>query len=279
VNHTYREYVFGIPPDMTNGRVRLWHLPTSHFSEKVRWALEYKRVAHTRHLPRAAPHFVVARLLTGGAVKTFPVLQVGDETIGDSTAIIARLESAFPEPPLYPADPAERQRALELEDWFDENLGRDIRIVALGSVVKDPPRLDELSGRHIPTYMRPFPAAWAKVFGSTIRRRYGFDRPGAIEAAREGVERAFDRLEHELGGGDYLAGGAFSVADLTAASHFYWLIQPPEGPHVVDRLPQPLAEFMAPHEGREGHRWVLETYRRHRRAGAAAQRPVAVAAQ
>ncbi|MDQ3742181.1 MAG: hypothetical protein M3389_14670 [Actinomycetota bacterium] len=54
------------------------------------------------------------------------------------------------------------------------------------------------------------------------------------------------------------------MADLTAASHFYWLIQPPEGPHVVDRLPPPLAGFMTRFEDREGYRWVLATYARHR---------------
>ena len=33
---------------MTDGHVRLWHLPSSHYSEKARWALEHKRIAHTR---------------------------------------------------------------------------------------------------------------------------------------------------------------------------------------------------------------------------------------
>jgi glutathione S-transferase len=26
----------------------LWHIPLSHFSEKVRWALDYKGIAHRR---------------------------------------------------------------------------------------------------------------------------------------------------------------------------------------------------------------------------------------
>jgi hypothetical protein len=28
----------------------LWHIPFSHYSEKVRWALDYKRVAHRRRV-------------------------------------------------------------------------------------------------------------------------------------------------------------------------------------------------------------------------------------
>ena len=251
---------------MTNGHVRLWHLPTSHFSEKVRWALEHKGVAHTQRTPTTIPHFIVARFLTRGAVRTFPVVELPDgRAVGDSTEIIATLEREFPQPPLYPSDTAERQRALALEDWFDEHLGRDIRIVALHSVRHDPVRLRQLASRHIPPHMKPFPGLWARAFGASISQRYGLDRPGAVERAREGVAEAYDRLERELGDREYLVGDTFTVADLAAASHFYWLQQPPEGPHVVDRLPAELAEFMTRFHDRDGYRWVLEMYRRHRR--------------
>jgi glutathione S-transferase len=253
---------------MANGQARLWHLPTSHYSEKVRWALDHKRIAYTKHLPRAVPHFVVARLLTGGETGTFPILQIDGDTIGDSTRIIAELERRHPDPPLYPEDPADRERALAIEDWYDENLGSDIRIIALHGVTHDPDRLRELSGRHIPLNFRPFPGAWARIFARTVTQRYGLDRPGRLEAAREGVARAFDRLEAELGGGDYLVGDAFTVADLAVASHFYWLAQPEEGPHIVSRLPREMAELMEDHVDRDGYRWVLETYRRHRRPAA-----------
>ena len=253
-----------------NGQVRLWHLPSSHFSEKVRWALEHKRIAHTRRTPLAVPHFVVARVLTRGAVTTFPVVELPSGTVGDSTAIIAALEREFPHDPLYPATAADRERALALEDWFDEHLGADVRVLALHEVAHDLPRLEQLSAFHIPAHMKPFPRTWARGFGASIRRRYGLDAPGAADAARAGVARAFDRLERELGDGEYLVGDAFTVADLTAASHFYWLIQPPEGPRIVDRLPAPLASFMARFSERDGYRWVLEMYRRHRRASTAA---------
>jgi glutathione S-transferase len=256
---------------MTRDRqVRLWHLPSSHYSEKVRWALDHKRIAHTRRTPLAVPHFVVARALTRGAVTTFPVVELPTGVVGDSTAIIAALEHAFPERPLYPADPAERARALELEDWFDENLGPSIRVLALGSVAHDPARLGQLAALHRPPGLRP--QAWARTFGALIRKRYGTDRPGAAEKARDRVARAFDHLERSLGGRSHLVGGSFTVADLAAASHFYWLIQPPEGPRIVDRLPAPLAEFMSTFADRDGYRWVLEMYRRHRRPGAEADR-------
>jgi glutathione S-transferase len=250
--------------------VRLWHLPSSHYSEKVRWALEHKRIAHTRRTPLAVPHFVVARALTRGAIDTFPIVELPSGIVGDSTDVIAALEREFPNRPLYPAAPGDRKRALELEESLDEHIGRDVRTLALHEVAHDPPRLRQLADRHIPAHFKPIPDVWARGFGASIRLRYGLDKPGAADAARAGVARAFDDLERELGGGEYLVGETFTVADLTAASHFYWLIQPPEGPRIVDRLPAPLAEFMAQFAERDGYRWVLEMYRRHRLAGAEA---------
>ena len=90
----------------------LWHIPVSHYSEKVRWALDWKGVEHARHAPPPASSMAVAFGLTRGS--TLPVLQLDGRAIGDSTAIIAAFEERCPEPPLYPADPGERLRALAL---------------------------------------------------------------------------------------------------------------------------------------------------------------------
>ena len=102
----------------------LWHIPVSHYNEKVRWALARKGVEHERRAPVPGAHMVVALWLTRGATKTFPVLQLDGEAIGDSTAIIAALERAPSRAAArIPTDPDERRRALELEDYFDEQLG------------------------------------------------------------------------------------------------------------------------------------------------------------
>jgi len=107
----------------TGQKPTLWQIDISHYSEKARWALEYKGVDHRRRSPLPGSHIPIALVLTRGAQPTMPVLQIDGENVGDSTAIIATLEAKYPEPPLYPSDAAERARALELEDWFDENLG------------------------------------------------------------------------------------------------------------------------------------------------------------
>ena len=89
----------------------------------------------------------------------------------------------------------------------------------------------------------------------------------AAEHARAKIVAAFDRLERELerGGGEFLVGDSFSVADLTAAALLYPLVLPPEGPRLPDP-PEALERFRAPLKERPGYRWVEEMFRRHRRS-------------
>jgi glutathione S-transferase len=114
--------------------VVLWHIPFSNFSEKARWALDYKAAA-------ACPALVALRPAPTGRAGPDawapPVLQIGGRALGDSTANIAELERRYPEPPIYPFDPSERTRALELEEFFDENYGHEVRRLAFWHLLSD----------------------------------------------------------------------------------------------------------------------------------------------
>ncbi len=157
--------------------------------------------------------------------------------IGDSTAIVAELEERYPEPPLYPADIAQRRRALELEEFFDEELGPYIRATA----------------------------AYARTF-TTLRFRAG--DPAKAERARVKVLAGLDRLEAELGDGEYLVSDSFSVADLTAASLFYPLALPEEGPlKPGSPSARGFEAFREPLLERRGVKWVTEMFLRHRQPG------------
>src|SRR5215208_7563455 len=91
----------------------LWHLKVSHYNEKARWALDYKRLPHVRRAAIPGRHAKIAQGL--GAGRTFPVLQLDGQVLGDSTLITETHERRYPEPPLYPAA-EDRRRALEIED-------------------------------------------------------------------------------------------------------------------------------------------------------------------
>jgi glutathione S-transferase len=239
----------------------LWHLGISHYNEKVRWALAYKGIEHERRSAPPGAHMAIALALTRGRSHTFPILRLDGRTIGDSSRIIAALEEAVPEPALCPADPGDRARALELEEFFDEELGPYIRLYAWDEAVKDPEALGRFSSALVPAPFKPLAGPSMRVF---LKLRFGVGDEEAAGRAQKQVLAALDRLERELGDGDYLVGDSFTVADLTAAALFYPLVTPPEGPRLPP-APPGFEEFRAPLRDRPGYRWVEETFRRHRK--------------
>jgi len=249
----------------------LWQIDVSHYSEKARWALAWKGIEHRRRSPVPGAHMAVALWLTRGAQTTFPVLTLDGRHIGDSTAIVAALEERYPEPPLYPADRAERRRALALEAFFDEELGPPIRLLAWHELANDPARFERLMEETAPGPL-------AKLAGPSMRYaraytglRFGAGSAEEAERARAKVLDALEYLEQELGENDYLVGGDFSVADLTAASLFYPLVLPEEGPLPADRPSAAgMERFREPLKERRGFKWVAEMFRRHRKPGKAA---------
>jgi glutathione S-transferase len=241
----------------------LWHLPISHFSEKVRWALDWKRIPHRRRVMPPGLHPLGGLLLTRGRFYTMPVLELDGRRVGDSTAIIAALEERYPDRSLYPVD---RARALELEDWFDENVGPFARRWGFNTLLTEPDALRAFAIKQ--TEWAPFqvPTAafgpFAKLF---LDVRYSTEDEAGVEEAREKLVHGLDRLEAELDG-EFLVGDRFSVADLTAASLFYPLVLPAEGPWRATKTAAFL-EFQDSVCDRPGFRWVEEMFSRWRRPG------------
>jgi len=249
----------------------LWHIEISHYNEKARWALDHKGIEHERRAPTPGAHMAVALWLTRGGSKTFPLLQLDGEAIGDSTAIIAGLERRYPDPPLYPEDPGERRRALELEEFFDEELGPHTRLLAFHEATKDRAVVERFTVDLLPGSLAeigPVRAAAMRFFSTFAAVRYGVKSDRRAELAKAKIMAAFDRLESELGPGDYLVGDGFTVADLTAASLLYPLVQPPEGP-ALPPAPEALERFRAPLKERRGYLWVQEIFAKHRKSARA----------
>lgn len=244
----------------------LWQLQISHYNEKVRWALDHKRIPHVRRSLLPAVHSLKAKRLTG-EIDTTPVMTLNGRAVGDSTQIIAALEERWPQRPLYPDDPEQRRRALELEDFFDEELGPHIRRAVYQELLTHPELVVPLftNGQRLPARMLVRAAFPLLRVGMRQRMRIN---AAAAEESRRKTEEAMDRLEEEIGPSGYLVGDRFSVADLTAAALFYPVARPPEFPYPsVDDPPSTAREYLDPLADRPGGEWVAEMYRRHRRPG------------
>jgi glutathione S-transferase len=241
----------------------LWQLELSHYNEKVRWALDHKRIPHVRRSLLPGVHVVATRRLTG-SVGTTPVLTLDGRSIGDSTRIIAALEERWPEPPLYPVGDEPRRRALELEDYFDEELGPHVRRAVYHVLLEHPQLVVPLfaHGQRLPARL----LLWAAfpVLRLVIRQRLTVTGPVALDS-RERAVAAMDRLEREIGPSGYLVGDRFTVADLTAASLLYPVIRPPQFPYPsVAEVPAEAREFLDSLARRPAGQWVTEMYARHR---------------
>jgi glutathione S-transferase len=242
----------------------LCHVPVSHYSEKVRWALDHKRVPHTRRWPPGGFHPVVSFILTRGKHQTVPVLVMDGEGIGDSTEIIRRLEECYPDPALYPADPEERRRALELEDFFDEEIGPYVRRMAYHHLTSEPDLLAELALHQI-QYGHPATIGMSKaVLKRFLDLRFSTDDAELAKAAEDRVVAALDRLDAELEGRTFLAGESFGVADLTAASLLYPMVMPPQVPWRPSRLPDAWSAFNEAQRERPAYAFVERIYAEHR---------------
>jgi glutathione S-transferase len=248
----------------------LWHLKVSHYNEKARWALDYKRVRHHRHAAVPGRHRALAKQLAGGS--TFPVLILNGEAVGDSTAIIEALESAYPDPPLYPAEPEERRRALELEEFFDEQLGPYARLLFVDCALPDA-RL--MLGAFVPD-LRGVRAMMARAMYPVMRRRVRTE----FQISRDRVATAYDmlaaageRFRGEVQPSGYLVGSRFSVADLTLAALIAPLVAPVQFPY-----PQPQRGHPRLAPARDALAdwglldWTREMYARHRGESAEVQR-------
>ena len=248
----------------------LWHIPVSHFNEKARWALDYKCIAHQRHV--LGPDYLIRAWRATGR-GTLPILFLDGRAIGDSTHIIAVLEERYPEPALYPADGTARQRALALEDHFDEQLGPALRASIVTPLFRHDP---DVALRVLTTGMPDKAYQTLRPLGRIFPAYYRFRHKisdAKLHADRATVDAALDRIEQERQGHAYLVGDAFTVADLTAAALLGVLLQPPEIQYPLRvELPPYLQDYRASLLRHPAMQWAADIYRLHRGGSAAVSR-------
>lgn len=235
----------------------------SHFNDKVRWALAFKGIEHSRRSYLPGPHMRPIRRLSGQ--QQTPVLALGQEVVAGSAAIIDVLEAQFPEPALYPADPKLRSEALALQGRFDDEVGPASRSALFSVLVNEPAYLTSMFARKASGPARFAYRALFPIAKGLIARGNGVDQPDGVERAFRRFEQALDEVAKDAGGSGYLVGDTFSVADLTAAS----LLAPFANPNHPDmRRPEPmpadLAAVMARYKDHAALDWCRRIYADHR---------------
>ncbi len=159
----------------------------SPFVRKVRAFLAEKQVPYA--LDPVIPFGVSAEFKKLNPLGKIPVLRDGDATVCDSSVICAYLERLHPEPALYPSEPYAYARAL----WFEE-----LADTALSAAIGP------------------------KIFLQRVLNPRFFGKPTDEAVVRAALDEElpplFDYLEGQLGDGEGIAGGRFSIADIAIAT-------------------------------------------------------------
>ena len=142
---------------------RLWTFKQSPFAGKVRAAFAEKGVEV--ELAEIHPVKRAARFLALSAPGRVPVLELGDgqPAIRESAIICEWLEETHPEPPLWPADSAQRGWARGWAKWVDDflvaNFFLGMRKLALGTSENDPDDVVERLHRQLAKHWPALEAA------------------------------------------------------------------------------------------------------------------------
>jgi len=162
----------------------------SPFVRKVRVVLAEKGLDYT--LEQVSPFNPPPEFLAISPLKRIPVLRDTDHaepnTLPDSSIICDYLEHKFPKPALYPADPFERAKALWYEEFADSAVAGNV--------------------------------GTGLFFERIVKRmlRGQTDEAVCQKTLTEKLPPLFDYLEGEIGNKEFLAGGAFSVADIAVGT-------------------------------------------------------------
>lgn len=248
--------------------IELLQFRHSPYNEKVRWALDLKRVPHRRRSLLPGPHMGVVKKLTGRTQTPVLVLDDGSVVAG-SARIVDWLEQHHPEPRLMPDAPAEREQSIVIQQYFDDDITPRIRRTVLDALLRRP---------------RYFAAVFAEAESPLKQRLYSFIVPLAAPVVRKGngitgaaavadgiaaAHEALDFVAAQTKATGYLVGGRFGIADITAATTLATVVRPDNSPM---RCPQPVdplfARLIAPFRDHPGAQWVRDIYARHRVASA-----------
>ena len=191
--------------------ITLYQFSTSPFTEKVRRALNYKR------LPFEVHEVVRARVAEGdyehvSPTGKFPAIQDGDQVVWDSTDIIHHLEEAHDGPALVPPTTRDAALAHAIEEWADESLYFYEMTMRLAWEHNLDAALDEFAAS-LPGIPKPKLKTMIMQATSQLTEAQGVGRKPRSQVVAD-VERHFRALDGLLDGRSWLVGEALSFADL-----------------------------------------------------------------
>lgn len=249
---------------------RLYTFWISHFSEKVRWALEFEGIPVEERALLPGPHVLTIRRIAPR--QQVPTLAHQGRVIQGSGAILDATPELFGKYRLQPwlepgrVDESQRERARELEHLADGGFGEPIQAFGYDILLGDRAKVIDAWRYRGPFWSKAF---YALTFGKTEQAlREGYCKsPQHVAASRQKFLTAFDQTDSILEAQPYLLGEAPTRPDIAVAALLCPVVRPEEHPLPWPEYPEPLEDFCQQLKGRPTYQFVKRMYREHRARG------------
>lgn len=244
---------------------RLITIPSSHYGEKARWALDWLKIPYIeeRHVP------IFHRLYTqkyGGT--SVPVLATNSGNFVDSTDILRYLDTVDTgERKLYPKDAELRQEIDEMVELFDAKLGDNTARWLYYYLVGDRKKMRRLWTEGTPLLEGIGSKIFFPLISKLAQNVLNINEASVAESLLE-IEEIFELINQRLADGRrYLIGDSFSAADLTFATLAAPVLLPPEYPiklPPIEEEPPVMLETITKLRETQAGKYALRLYREER---------------
>jgi glutathione S-transferase len=240
--------------------IKLYQFSISHYCEKIRWALDFKKVEH--QIISMVPGLHMNHTKKMGVKSSVPILSDNNKLISGSIEIIDYLDDNFPKNQLTPINSAAKKEVLEWENYLDKEVGIPVRLCLYNILLDYPEIVKPLFSHNGPWYANLYLFfAFSKI--EKIMRRFMNINDKTSIVSQQRLTAAIDRLNEHYKNNEFLVGHSFSRADLSAASLAAPLtMQKQYGLDWPTKLPKKLEELMAEFEGKLD--WVDRIYTEYR---------------
>ncbi|MGK0288827.1 MAG: glutathione S-transferase [bacterium] len=245
-----------------SSELKLYTFAISHYSEKIRWSLDYSGIPYQEK--QLTPFFHLSTTLRLGQKTSVPILEQGDECIQDSTEILFWLEQNFPQFQLIPTELSEREHALEIEQKMDR-LGNHIIRYAYSILLDYRKNMVNLWGKGGKPWRKNTLAVLFPVLKLFFEKQAHLGNE-EIQRSQQRIRADLDWLDSEIQTGkEFLVGDRLTIADIVTASLLAPIAHPEAHPiYSSPEYVEPLKFIFREWDDRPSIQWVRDFYKKYR---------------
>ena len=239
----------------------LYQFRISHYCEKARWALDYKKLPYTTRNLLVGLHIKQIRKIAPES--SVPVLKIKDRYIQGSDKILDYLDS-IGDIIMTPPEADLARQAREWETSADRYFGVPIRCLLYNEILDKPHVLLPMWLDQGPFYGKLYYRFAYKQINKVVREKMQVnDRTATM--SRKQIDRGIEKLHTALSRTDYLAAPYFTRADMSVCSLLAPILCPPQsGYHWHADMSVELSDYRQSLLATPAGKWVTAMYQKHR---------------